>query len=58
MKKLIGEGINVRIWRASKDGKYTVRSAYRIATEELGTLSNLYEHREWRKLWDINIRQS
>ena len=43
---------NRLIWAKSKDGKYTFRSAYRmaLAREEANQSSS-----RWRKIWKLNI---
>ena len=47
------------IWAESKDGKYTVRSAYRmaLAREEANqpSSSRTKENTIWRKIWKLNI---
>ena len=47
------------IWAKSKDGKYTVCSAYRmvVAREESNqpSSSHIKENTIWRKMWKLNI---
>ena len=50
---------NRLIWAKSKDGKYTVRSAYRmvLAREEANqpSSSRIKENTIWCKIWKLNI---
>ncbi|CAN1178939.1 hypothetical protein LINPERHAP2_LOCUS33910 [Linum perenne] len=44
---------DVRIWGLSRDGDYTVRSAYRLIMERIADRSNLHVAGDWLNLWNI-----
>ena len=54
-----GKPLDRLIWAETKDGKYTVRSAYRmvLAREEANqpSSSRIKEDTIWRKIWKLNI---
>lgn len=51
------------IWKGTKDGKFSVKSAYHIATEKLSTCgidlpSTSSPPKIWKKIWQLNIPPS
>ncbi|CAN1325750.1 LINE-1 retrotransposable element ORF2 protein [Linum perenne] len=44
---------DVRIWGLSREGDYTVRSAYRMIMERIADRSNLHVAGDWLSLWNI-----
>ncbi|CAN1288856.1 hypothetical protein LINPERPRIM_LOCUS20016 [Linum perenne] len=49
------DGEDERIWKYDKSGKYTVRSAYRVAMEEMDGIGVLSVPGPWAKLWRLKI---
>jgi len=43
------------IWKAKKNGKYSVRSAYRLCTDELFDTSYLRRPRYWSGIWRLKV---
>lgn len=43
------------IWRAEKNGHYSVRSAYRICMEEIAGNSHLHRAGNWDNIWRIKV---
>jgi len=43
------------IWKAERNGCYTVRSAYRLCVEELVDVSHLHRPGNWRDIWRLKI---
>ncbi|XVF41404.1 hypothetical protein PTKIN_Ptkin01aG0277400 [Pterospermum kingtungense] len=43
------------IWHYSKNGDYTIRSAYRLLMEHLLSDSHLHVPRDWSKLWGLQL---
>jgi hypothetical protein len=44
-----------RLWRAEQNGEYSVRSAYRLCTQELIDTSHLRMNGAWNLIWEIKI---
>jgi hypothetical protein len=44
-----------RIWRGEQNGEYSVRSAYRLCTQELIDTSHLRVNEAWNLIWKIKI---
>lgn len=45
------------IWKARKDGKYSIKSAYFLAMENLVDNASLRVSRDWNIVWSLNIPQ-
>ncbi|CAN1272704.1 hypothetical protein LINPERPRIM_LOCUS14692 [Linum perenne] len=43
------------VWHYSKDGNYTVRSVYRLATERVVDKTYLHVHGKWQSLWQVAV---
>jgi len=48
---------DMMIWKAEKNGRYSVRSAYRLCVTELVDLSHLHRSRYWREIGSSNLHQ-
>ncbi|CAN1179952.1 Putative ribonuclease H protein At1g65750, partial [Linum perenne] len=55
MRPPSGEGCNSSIWRYEKKGNYSVRSAYRVASEEVGAINVYYRDGPWNLLWQQSL---
>ena len=44
---------NRMIWKAEKNGRYSVRSAYRLCVTELVDLSHLHRPGYWSGIWKL-----
>ncbi|CAN1157328.1 Ferric reduction oxidase 2, partial [Linum perenne] len=55
MRPPTGDGSNSRIWRHERNGKYSVRSAYRVAAESIGALNIFHKDGPWERLWSLAI---
>ncbi|CAN0886231.1 Putative ribonuclease H protein At1g65750 [Linum grandiflorum] len=51
----VASGSDRRIWHYSKDGQYTVKTAYRLYTEHIVDRSNLHNIGEWSSLWQLAV---
>ncbi|CAN1761930.1 Transposon TX1 uncharacterized 149 kDa protein [Linum perenne] len=49
------DGEDARIWKHENNGRYSVRSAYRVAMEEIAGIAGLHVGVPWTKLWSLNI---
>ncbi|CAN1147432.1 Putative ribonuclease H protein At1g65750 [Linum perenne] len=47
--------LNTRIWHFSRNGEYTVRSAYRLLRDRVVPSTHLHRDGEWRKLWSYCV---
>jgi len=53
---LYGQVIHDRlIWKAERNGCYTVRSAYRLCVEELIDVSHLRRPSNWQNIWRLKV---
>jgi ribonuclease HI len=43
------------IWKAEKNGCYSVRSAYRLCVEELIDVSHLHRPGNWKSIWRLKL---
>jgi hypothetical protein len=43
------------IWKAERNGCYTVRSAYRLCVEELVDVSHLHRPGSWNNIWRLKV---
>jgi len=43
------------IWKAEKNGHYSVRSAYRLCAEELVYVSHLRQPGDWQDIWRLKV---
>lgn len=46
---------NRMVWRLSKDGKYTVKSTYRVAMNTLTNIHDFHVDGNWRLVWDSEV---
>lgn len=44
-----------RVWRFTKDGKYTVKSAYRVAMYTLSNIQDFHVDGSWNLLWELQV---
>ncbi|XVE70735.1 hypothetical protein DITRI_Ditri10aG0094800 [Diplodiscus trichospermus] len=47
--------MDTRIWHYSKNGVYTVRSAYRVAMEYLFNYNDFKVTGDWCRIWDLKV---
>jgi len=46
---------DIRIWKETNDGSYTVKSAYRICTDLLHETTPPQNHTQWQLLWRLHV---
>ncbi|CAN0916241.1 Uncharacterized mitochondrial protein AtMg00310 [Linum grandiflorum] len=53
-----GDAIDERIWNFSRNGKYLVRSAYRLCMEIIIDDTHLHHQGRWNDLWKLDVPHS
>jgi hypothetical protein len=43
------------IWRAEKNGHYSVKSAYRLCMENIADNSHLHRSGDWANIWKLKV---
>lgn len=43
------------VWRFLKDGKYTVKSTYRVTMNTLTNIHDFHIDGNWRLVWDLEV---
>ncbi|CAN0886015.1 Putative ribonuclease H protein At1g65750, partial [Linum grandiflorum] len=51
----VATGTDRRIWHYSKNGQYTVKSAYHVYMEQIVNRTSHNQQGEWRKLWQVDV---
>ncbi|CAN0897822.1 Putative ribonuclease H protein At1g65750 [Linum grandiflorum] len=51
----VATGPDKRIWHYSKDGRFTVKSAYRLYMEKMIDRTTFHRTGEWCRLWELDI---
>jgi zinc-binding in reverse transcriptase len=46
---------NMLIWKATKDGKYSVNSGYKSLMEAMSNEVENVAHPYWREIWDLDV---